>query len=419
MPAGFVYILECCDGSYYTGSTIDIEKRLIEHNEGKGSNHTKKRLPVNLVYLEEFQRIDDAFYREKQIQGWNRQKKEALINSEEYELPELSLAYRDKEASRTSASKTNDSSVSDPLEDTKTKIFRSNGKLLLTGEYLVLDGAKALAIPTKFGQSLEVNSNSSKNIAWKSFDHQGKVWFENTFSLDAKKHSGSDSIPDRLIDIFNAIKELNPNILNQGQGYSFKSHLEFPQDWGLGSSSTLLNNLATWANIDSYELLEKTFGGSGYDIACAQNSSPITYQLDNKKRTVSPVGFAPDFSDSLYFVHLNQKQNSREGIATYNSKKGQISQEIDEINNITDSVINCSSLKEFNTLIEKHEQIISNIIDQETVKNRLFLDFTGSIKSLGAWGGDFVLITSKDNPRSYFKDKGYQTIIPYKEMVIN
>ena len=80
--------------------------------------------------------------------------------------------------------------------------FYSHGKLLLTGEYLVLDGAKALAIPTKFGQSLEVNSNSSKNIAWKSFDHQGKVWFENTFSFDAKKHlSSDDSIPNRLIDI--------------------------------------------------------------------------------------------------------------------------------------------------------------------------------------------------------------------------
>ncbi|MFK2818516.1 GYDIA family GHMP kinase [Flavobacteriaceae sp. LMIT009] len=296
--------------------------------------------------------------------------------------------------------------------------FYSHGKLLLTGEYLVLDGAKALAIPTKFGQSLEVNSNSSKNIAWKSFDHQGKVWFENTFSFDAKKHlSSDDSIPNRLIDIFNAIKELNPNILKQG--YSFKSELEFPQDWGLGSSSTLLNNLASWAEINSFELLENTFGGSGYDIACAENSSPITYQLDNKKRTVSHVSFAPGFSDSLYFVHLNQKQNSREGIATYTSKKGDISQEIDKINKITDAVINCSSLEEFNSLIEKHEQIISNVIDQETVKNRLFSDFKGSIKSLGAWGGDFILITSNDNPIPYFENKGYQTIIPYKEMVLN
>jgi len=71
MPKGYLYILECSDQSYYTGSTIDIEKRLVERQQGRGSNHTKNRLPAKLVFLEEFQRIDDAFYREKQIQGWN------------------------------------------------------------------------------------------------------------------------------------------------------------------------------------------------------------------------------------------------------------------------------------------------------------------------------------------------------------
>ena len=79
---GYTYILLCFDGSYYTGSTIDLEKRLLEHQNGMGANYTKKRLPVELVYYEEYQRIDDAFYREKQIQGWNRTKKEALIKGE-------------------------------------------------------------------------------------------------------------------------------------------------------------------------------------------------------------------------------------------------------------------------------------------------------------------------------------------------
>jgi len=87
---GFMYILECCDGSYYTGSTNNLELRLQQHQNGEGANHTKKRLPVKLVYFEEFQRIDDAFYREKQVQGWSRRKKEALINGEFGKLPELS-----------------------------------------------------------------------------------------------------------------------------------------------------------------------------------------------------------------------------------------------------------------------------------------------------------------------------------------
>jgi predicted GIY-YIG superfamily endonuclease len=77
----YVYILECSDGTYYTGSTWDIEKRLAEHNNGEGANYTAKRLPVALVFQQEFQSIEDAFKLEKQLQGWSHQKKEALIKS--------------------------------------------------------------------------------------------------------------------------------------------------------------------------------------------------------------------------------------------------------------------------------------------------------------------------------------------------
>tara|TARA_R110000765_G_scaffold22413_6_gene57309 strand:+ start:5154 stop:5558 length:405 start_codon:yes stop_codon:yes gene_type:complete len=93
--SGFMYILKCSDGSYYTGSTNDLDKRILEHQEGKGANHTRKRLPVKLVYVEEYLRIDSAFYREKQIQGWRREKKEALINGELDKLPGLAECIND------------------------------------------------------------------------------------------------------------------------------------------------------------------------------------------------------------------------------------------------------------------------------------------------------------------------------------
>ena len=92
---GYMYILLCSDGSYYTGSTNDLERRLAQHQNGEGANHTKKRLPVSLLYYEEYQRIDEAFYREKQVQGWSRKKKEALIEGNLDLLPELAKAYRD------------------------------------------------------------------------------------------------------------------------------------------------------------------------------------------------------------------------------------------------------------------------------------------------------------------------------------
>jgi len=84
-----MYILECADGSYYTGSTKNLELRLKQHQNGEGANHTRKHLPVKLVYFEEFQRIDEAFYREKQVQGWSRKKKEALIENMPEKLHEL------------------------------------------------------------------------------------------------------------------------------------------------------------------------------------------------------------------------------------------------------------------------------------------------------------------------------------------
>lgn len=92
---GYMYILLCSDGSYYTGSTTNLELRLAQHQNGEGANHTKKHLPVTLVYYEEYIRIDEAFYREKQVQGWSRKKKEALINGDVNLLPELAKAYRD------------------------------------------------------------------------------------------------------------------------------------------------------------------------------------------------------------------------------------------------------------------------------------------------------------------------------------
>ena len=90
-----MYILLCSDGSYYTGSTNNLELRLVQHQAGEGANHTKKRLPVKLLYFEEFDRIDLAFYREKQIQGWSRSKKEALINSLSDTLKELAECMND------------------------------------------------------------------------------------------------------------------------------------------------------------------------------------------------------------------------------------------------------------------------------------------------------------------------------------
>ncbi|MCB0399126.1 MAG: GIY-YIG nuclease family protein [Winogradskyella sp.] len=423
MPKGYVYILECSDGSYYTGSTIDIEKRVAEHNDGKGANHTKKRLPVELKYIEEFQRIDDAFYREKQIQGWSRAKKEALIKKQLRELKNLAECKNDSHYKLWLRLRSaTENRLRSATENQSIETYYSNGKLLITGEYVVLDGAKALALPTKFGQSLRIEDNDTNTINWKSYDEKGTLWFEGNFVFNndqvLKQVKDDNPISNRLIQILEAAKALNSGFLKTEKGYNISTHLDFNRKWGLGTSSTLVNNIAQWANVDAYMLLEKTFGGSGYDIACAQHNLPITFQLENPKRPlVSPADFNPSFKDQLYFVYLNQKQNSRDGIEAYKLQNKVSESIIDDINTITEAIIKAPLLSDFERLIGKHENIISKLLNQEPIKSKFFSDYDGAIKSLGAWGGDFVLATSKANPSDYFNSKGFETVIPYNDMV--
>src|SRR5690554_5555586 len=167
------------------------------------------------------------------------------------------------------------------------KRFYSNGKLLLTGEYVVLDGAKALAIPTKYGQSLEIGLSEKEGIHWKSMDNLGKVWFEEIFNLDGfKPVNPENKYSKTMATILGEAKNLNPNFLFGEKGIKAETIVDFPLNWGLGTSSTLINNIAQWAEVDAFSLLEKGFGGSGYDIAAAQHNVPIFYQLKDGKPNI-------------------------------------------------------------------------------------------------------------------------------------
>ncbi len=306
--------------------------------------------------------------------------------------------------------------------------FYSNGKLLLTGEYLVLDGAKSLAVPTKFGQDLVVEPIENNELIWASFDHLNQCWFEATFELpklrlqsasfNSDKQGSSEMIAETLQTVLSEARKLNPNFLISNQGFLVKTHLTFPRNWGLGTSSTFINNVASWANVDAYQLLWNAFSGSGYDIACAQNNTPVFYQLENTKPLIEEVEFNPNFKDQLFFVHLNQKQNSREGIKRYKEKRGKIGNHIKEISNISNLMVKTQTIPEFEDLLSEHEKIISKIIELPKVQDQLFTDYFGIIKSLGAWGGDFVLAAGNQETPDYFKSKGFETVIPYSEMVL-
>ncbi|CAL2088638.1 conserved protein of unknown function [Tenacibaculum sp. 190524A02b] len=306
--------------------------------------------------------------------------------------------------------------------------FYSNGKLLLTGEYLVLDGVKALAVPTKFGQDLIIEPINEPELIWGSFTNEGVCWFEAAFSLpklrltsatfNSDKEGGAEFIAETLQNILQEARTLNPEFLKADKGYIVRTNLSFPQNWGLGSSSTLINNIASWAKVNPFTLLWNAFSGSGYDIACAKHNMPILYKVNNSQPQIEEINYYPDYTNQLFFVHLNQKQNSREGIAQYKKNKENIRQLLPEIEVLTNEFLQADSINTLDKVIEEHEKLISKVIKQETVKKKLFPDYNGAIKSLGAWGGDFVLITGNETSIKYFKEKGFTTILPYSEMIL-
>jgi mevalonate kinase len=323
--------------------------------------------------------------------------------------------------------------------------FFANGKLLLTAEYAVLDGATALALPTKFGQSLDIKPSESTDCNWTSYDADGKIWFSATFDFDTfkRKTASDDGVGMMLETIFAAALHLKyDNTVAKNRGFippqyltpfHAETRLTFPRNWGLGTSSTLIANVARVFKINPYALLAATFGGSGYDIACATADAPLLFQTENGAISAENADFLPVFKENLYFVYLGKKQNSREGIERYKARRtAQNGQNFDlssqnteggylkEMSDLTAAFLIALDLKTFDKLIVQHENLVASFIELPRAKTLYFNDFLGEIKSLGAWGGDFVLATSDRKAletKQYFNKKGFETVLTYDEMI--
>ncbi|WP_353482467.1 GYDIA family GHMP kinase [Haliscomenobacter sp.] len=299
------------------------------------------------------------------------------------------------------------------------KRYRAQGKLLLTGEYFVLDGALALALPTKLGQRFEILESNNTGLTWESYDRDGNCWFSATYAIPDLEviQSNQTEVALRLQQILRQAFLHSTLSTEALSGCNIQSHLEFSRHWGLGSSSTLISFLADLTEVNPYQLLETTFGGSGYDLACAQATGPILYQ----NKTAQPVQFQPAFAEQLYFVYLGKKQNSREGIQRYRAL-GQIAPEtIEAVSQLTHDFLDSPDLDAFESNIIHHETLVAKTLSLPRAQELWFADFWGQIKSLGAWGGDFVLATSNREAaetKVYFHAKGFDVVLPYAEMVL-
>lgn len=309
------------------------------------------------------------------------------------------------------------------------KEFYSNGKLLISGEYLVLNGALALAVPTKFGQRMEVEEDpAGENILfWKSFDQENKIWAEVQFSKDdlmpfrETLKTIDAEVFDKLQKILKECRRSNPAFLKNVGSTIVNNYLNFDRAWGLGSSSTLLSNLAQFANADALQLNKIVFGGSGYDIACARSGKPVFFRIDQEGPIYDSVNFSPPNPEQIFFIHLNQKQNSKTAVEEFLARNEKFEEEVEIISEISEALLFCDEFPDFMQLIQEHEEVIQFVLQEERIQTKLFPDFNGIVKSLGAWGGDFVMAASemdRDEIINYFKQKNYPTILNYSDMVL-
>ena len=290
--------------------------------------------------------------------------------------------------------------------------FKSNGKLLITSEYLVMKGAMALAIPAKLDQELNVTSTNSDFVNWKSFNKNNQIWYEEKFFLDKGTliyHGKRNKMSDLIVRLFDYIHKFNNPEKSIGNEFIWK--INFNINWGLGSSSTLINNLSKWAKVNPYKLLFSVFNGSGYDIACCDKSNPIIFQKKDDYLSVSDTTFKPNFLNNLFLIFLNKKQDTQKSVQNFLETDQSLSEGINQINEIVHEIENVKDITTFESLIERHEKIIANILQMPTIQNDKFPDYNnGVIKSLGSWGGDFVLATGDEKSVDYFEEKGFNTI---------
>jgi mevalonate kinase len=299
--------------------------------------------------------------------------------------------------------------------------FYAHGKLLLSGEYLVLKGALALALPLNKGQKLTVEESHTSGLEWTAQNPDG-LWFSARFNDKLQlSDTTNQSLAANLQKILEEAVAINPEAKEKLLNKKVSTTLEFNPFWGWGSSSTLLYILGIWLQLDPYRLLDATFGGSGYDIACAGSNTPIFYQRNNGETPfIEQVTFNPPFIDQMGIVYLNKKQSSSVQVRKFLDTDFINQHIITEISAISKSMSLTKDFNDFARLMQQHEKLTAVVTGLIPVKQELFPEFPGTLKSLGAWGGDFILYLSDlpfEEIRTWFQLLGYDTVMKMSDVV--
>lgn len=310
------------------------------------------------------------------------------------------------------------------IQEFSKEVF-SRGKLLLSGEYFVLGGAMSLSLPTKKGQSLKVKTIKSvdKHIIWSCFDERGSSWFYGRWDVNSLEciESTDEGTQKTVSKILSILKSLGKfDVLGYHESMIFRSVMEFPTNWGIGSSSTLIVNIAKAFDLDAMELGRKVFDGSLSDIATTMTAKSLLYKNDIAGPGWKEGSVCDEIKSQLYFVHLNEKTSTKDAISLVSNKNIMKEDDIAEISKISKNMTKTTSIEDFELLMQRHEDIVSKSLKIEKIGDKLFSDFWGKTKSLGAWGGDFIMASSQsslEETKAYFSKLGFNTTLSYDEMI--
>jgi mevalonate kinase len=303
------------------------------------------------------------------------------------------------------------------------KEFYARGKILISAEFLILHGARALAVPLTLGQSLKrIPSAEPGQLSWKAM-YREQAWFETRLDLKALAilTTSSQDKSENLLNMLNKLLEIEPAFAKELERYDVLTELEFDPHFGFGSSSSLTSLLAQWAGVDPMQLHFRISRGSGYDVACAGANAPLTYQFINDMPVIQPVDFQPSFSDKMWLIYLGHKQDSSKSVAAFLQNYQVQYSDIEYFSQLTHQMIEAREIDEFGEIMEAHENRLSEILQLPTLKSERFPELDGYIKSLGAWGGDFALLITpmtREKLGKYLEEKGVDTWFAYNEITL-
>lgn len=297
--------------------------------------------------------------------------------------------------------------------------FSASGKLLLFGEYLVLRGAKSLVMPLHYRQTLTISPYPSENILWKCFE-KGIEWLEIEFSPELEFIKSTDEKKGIIVQsLLQLIQKERPSLKIAGLHFHFE--IDFDRNFGFGTSSTFLSLLSQWSRVNPYLLMEKSFGGSGFDLAAATARGPLIYQTEglsnDAKRKIETVKIPEEISKQLLFVYTGKKKKTRGEVSNFEKMKTSQHQ-INEMNNIIDKAL-ANDIENFEVQMKRSELLLSTILGVSTIQSTYFSDYPFAVKSLGAWGGDFIMAAfrKEEDARNYFLEKGMNPIFNYQHLI--